>query len=108
MRNTSKFWVVVGVIALQLSRVIYFSAVWFPELKTNYTREMQCLLEWSINVPTFFEFLNIFVIHEFLLRVHLQITDQIEKHRVTLVLYTASISILYLFLLIAESWTYCN
>jgi hypothetical protein len=29
MRNTSKFWVVIGVICLQLFRVVYFSPVWF-------------------------------------------------------------------------------
>jgi hypothetical protein len=74
--NTSKFWIVVGVLSLQVVRIIYFSTAFFKDnLKGNRTSQMMCLEEWTVNLPTLLEFVNIFIIHDFLLRVYLVISD---------------------------------
>ena len=53
------------------------------------------------------EYINIFIIHEFLLRVYLTLTDQVDKYRKSLMIYTAIIALVYFVATIVESSVYC-
>ena len=49
------------------------------------------------------EYINIFIIHEFLLRVYLTMSQQVDKYRKTLMIYTATIVIIYIIVTITTS-----
>ena len=53
------------------------------------------------------EYINIFIIHEFLLRVYLTMTQRVDKYRKILMIYTATIALIYIILTITESSVYC-
>lgn len=94
--NTSKFWIVVFVLSLQAVRIMYFSTAFFKNsLNGNRTSQMRCLEEWSVNLPALLEFINIFIIHDFLLRVYLVLSDQMKKYRTLLIVWTLSVTIAY-------------
>ena len=96
VNNTSKFWIVVFVLSLQAVRIMYFSTAFFKNsLKDDRTSQMRCLEEWSVNLPALLEFINIFIIHDFLLRVYLVLSDQMDKYRKLLTVWTLSVTIAY-------------
>ena len=69
---------------------------------------MRCFEEWTINLPALLEFLNIFIIHDFLLRVYLVTTSQIDKYRNLLVAWTLSVVSVYTLAFIVQSAVYCR
>ena len=107
MRRTSKFWIVVAVMTLQFVRILYFSTAWFSE-KFDESVTSRCAVEFSISMPVMLEYLNMFIIHEFLIRLHLVVTDSLDKYRVTLIVYTVSLAIFYFLSSIISSIIYCE
>lgn len=65
------------------------------------------MIEYSMNLPVMLEYINIFIIHEFLLRVYLTMSQQVDKYRRTLMIYTATIVIIYIIVTITTSQIYC-
>ena len=61
------------------------------------------MIEYSMNLPVMLEYINIFIIHEFLLRVYLTMSQQVDKYRRTLMIYTATIAIIYIIVTITTS-----
>lgn len=53
------------------------------------------------------EYINIFIIHEFLLRVYLTMSQQIEKYKKALIIYTIVIAAVYTVTSLIESSLYC-
>ena len=56
----------------------------------------QCIIEWTINLPVILEYINVIIIHDFLLRVYLTTTQQLESKRGYLQIYTASMACFYI------------
>ena len=61
------------------------------------------MIEYSMNLPAVLEYINIFIIHEFLLRVYLTMSQQVDKYRKTLMVYTATIVTIYMIVTIIVS-----
>ena len=77
MRNTSKLRIIIAVITLQVVRLFYFSSGFVNTIlvKKGKTSGTKCAIEWSANLPVALEYVNVFIIHEFLLRVYLVLTS---------------------------------
>lgn len=67
----------------------------------------RCIVDWTTNLPTLFDFINVFVVHEFFLRTHLVLTNQVEKWRIKLMVYTVALSVIFAAMIIADSSIYC-
>ena len=103
LKNTSKFWVIIGCLSLLCMRLIYFSTAFFQHHFVAPTPTEYCMIEYSMNLPVMLEFINIFIIHEFLLRVYLTMSQQVDKYKKTLMVYTATIVIIYTIVTITVS-----
>ena len=53
------------------------------------------------------EYLNIFIIHEFLVRVYLVVSDKIETYRTHLAVYTMIVSVTFMIAMIVDSSIFC-
>jgi hypothetical protein len=60
-----------------------------------------------MNIPVMLEYINIFIIHEFLLRVYLTMNQKVDKYRIRLMIYTATIATIFTIATITESSLYC-
>ena len=66
-----------------------------------------CLEIWAINIPSLIEYINITIIHDFLLRLHLVIKEQMGKWGRWLPYYTAFVCIFHLCICIGISSEFC-
>ena len=110
MRNTSKQRIVIAVVTLQIVRLFYFSSGFLNtilEKKGKTSEQTRCAIEWSANLPVALEYVNVFIVHEFLLRVYLVLTSQVDKYRSLLVCYIAVILIGIFGFFVALSSVYC-
>ena len=107
--NSTKFWIIVGVLALQFTRIIYFSTTFFKDHLTNtHTSSMMCLEEWSIQVPVLLEYINIAIVHDFLLRLYLVIHGMHEPYKKHLAVYTTIVCLWNFLICVTVSSIYCN
>ena len=67
-----------------------------------------CFIEWTINLPVMFEYLNMFIIHEFLLRVYLVVSQKIQKYKFHKNVYTITMCVVFVIVLISISTVYCT
>ena len=78
MRKTSKIRLVVGVVTLQIVRFLYFSTVFFKDAIEQPNSEAHCVVSWTTNLPVMLEFILVIIVHEFLLRLYLQLISKLD------------------------------
>ena len=107
-KDTSKFWIVVVVMSLQVCRTLYFSTAFLAQkFEDNVSHSVACLLDWTTKIPSLLEFMSIFIIHDFLLRLNFVISNKMAKYKTCLNVYTSAIMVLYTLLVIIDSSIYC-
>lgn len=108
-KDTSKFWIVVVVMSLQVLRTLYFSTAFlYPKFEDNVSHSVSsCLLDWTTNIPSLLEFISMFIIHDFLLRLNFVISNKMAQYKTWLTVYTAVITVIFTLVVVIDSSIYC-
>lgn len=69
---------------------------------------MQCVEEWTINLPPLLEYINIAIIHDFLLRVYVVIHERLRPYKKCISLQTGFICLYHILNCVVISLVYCQ